>query len=97
MHIRQEILFQTWLAGKKVKVSNDVLIGWLIRENGHCCWKCKGEEWCGHPMPLILFYKDGKASNKIYENLDLICPNCLMLHKFWKGAREADGACLESK
>jgi hypothetical protein len=42
----------------------------------HRCEKCKLTEWLGLPIPLELNHKDGNRHNHLWDNLEMVCPNC---------------------
>lgn len=60
--------------GKKVSVGT--LRKYLYKTRPIQCELCKGTEWFGRPMPLVMDHIDGNPSNDILDNLRLICPNC---------------------
>jgi hypothetical protein len=49
---------------------------YLFRTRPHECEICKGTEWHGRPMPLVMDHMDGNPTNDHPTNLRLICPNC---------------------
>ena len=42
----------------------------------HKCYRCKGAEWRGGPIPIELNHKDGNHLNNELANLEILCPNC---------------------
>jgi hypothetical protein len=60
----------------KEKTSVDSLRRYLRETRDGECEICKGREWFGHPMPLVMDHINGDPSDDSPENLRLICPNC---------------------
>jgi len=49
----------------------------LLEENNNKCFRCGlGEEWNGSLLKLELHHKDGDRTNKVKENIEMLCPNC---------------------
>lgn len=50
----------------------------LIKEGlkEHKCERCLLKEWLGKPIPIELHHKDNDHWNNLYENLEILCPNC---------------------
>ena len=40
------------------------------------CEKCGLDSWLNNPIPLELHHKDGNHYNNVFENLQILCPNC---------------------
>ncbi len=55
---------------------NTVLRGFLIKERGYQCEKCKNAEWMGQPIPLNVHHHNGDASDNLPSNICLLCLNC---------------------
>ena len=49
---------------------------YLIKERGHRCEKCNGEEWLEKTIPIQLHHKNGKKKDCRRKNLELLCANC---------------------
>ena len=68
-----------WKDQTKLQVWKEVpeyIKEYLIAQRGHTCEVCSGTEWMGHPIPLLVNYRDGDSYNNKESNLELICPNC---------------------
>lgn len=64
--------------GKK-KVGGFHYIRLRLIEDGtkeHRCEVCGITEWNGKPTPLDLHHIDGNKYNNVFENIQIICPNC---------------------
>ena len=40
------------------------------------CEMCGNTTWLDNPIPLELHHKDGNSFNNVFDNLQLLCPNC---------------------
>lgn len=49
---------------------------YLIKTEGHKCWKCNNTEWNDLPITLEIEHVDGNSDNNDLENLSILCPNC---------------------
>ena len=77
---------EQYLAESKDIQSNKVRT--KILEEGlkpHKCEHCGLENWLGQPIPLELHHKDGNKDNNIFENYELLCPNCHALTDSYRG------------
>jgi hypothetical protein len=80
---------------------------WILEElRGKCCESCKEKKWLNEEIPLDIHHIDGDSDNNIFENLQLLCPNCHRLtdnhgsknkngksskRKLYRNKRYADG------
>jgi hypothetical protein len=58
---------------------------------GNTCSICKGTEWLGKPMPLILDHIDGNSDNWSVANMRMICGNCDMQLPTYKSRNMGNG------
>ena len=49
------------------------------------CECCGLTMWLDKPIPLQLHHKDGNHDNNLFENLELLCPNCHSLTDTFAG------------
>jgi 5-methylcytosine-specific restriction endonuclease McrA len=81
---------QAWSADQRLKdwskfKKMDWLKKHLIRERGHRCEKCLTEMWFDDMITLEVHHIDGDRTNNVYENLQLLCPNCHSYTDNWRG------------
>ena len=51
----------------------------------HQCESCGLTEWLGNPIPLEVHHKDGDRNNNVFENYELLCPNCHAFTDSYRG------------
>ena len=51
----------------------------------HKCESCEHTEWLGVPIPLELEHIDGNPTNHMWDNIELLCPNCHALTETYRG------------
>ena len=51
----------------------------------HQCESCKLTEWLGQSIPLEVHHKDGNRNNNVFENYELLCPNCHAFTDSYRG------------
>lgn len=49
------------------------------------CECCGLSDWFGSQIPLELHHKDGDKFNNLFENLQILCPNCHALTDNYRG------------
>ena len=64
---------------------------YLKEKRGNCCEICKGTEWNGQPMPLVLDHINGNPENHSLSNVRLVCGNCNMLLPTFAGGNKGKG------
>lgn len=64
---------------------------YLLERYGHCCDICKGTEWMGRMMPLVLDHVDGNYENWLIENCRMICANCDFQTPTFKNKNKGNG------
>jgi hypothetical protein len=66
---------------------------YLIELHGAQCQYCGWGKTNPHTntIPIELSHKDGDFTNNVFENLELICPNCHALTGSYKGANKKTG------
>jgi len=74
-----------------------VLKNTRLATEGNTCSICKGTEWQGKPMPLILDHIDGNSYSNSWENVRLVCGNCDMLLETHKGKNRGSGRAYRRK
>ncbi|MDO8641463.1 MAG: hypothetical protein Q7R33_07990 [Nitrosarchaeum sp.] len=83
----QVLSLDTILVENSTYTSTNRLRKRLIHENifeARCC-NCKLTEWMGRKIPLELEHKNGIKNDHRKENLELRCPNCHALTRFYRG------------
>lgn len=88
---------QNILSGKHPSYQSNKLRIRLLRENvkEHRCEKCLREEWNDVPIPLELNHIDGNRHNHLYENLEVLCPNCHAQTDTYRGKNVKRGLVAE--
>jgi len=72
---------QAWGKDKQKKdwsqyKNNSGLKKHLICNRGYACESCKNSLWQKQEIPLEVHHIDGDRVNNLYDNLQLLCPNC---------------------
>jgi hypothetical protein len=70
---------------------------WFRERAGHQCAICRGTEWAGQPIPLMLDHIDGNSGNWTVNNLRMICPNCDALLPTFKNRNKGKGRAVRRK
>lgn len=78
------------LGGTTWKVSRHVR-KYLLEKQNNGCSICKGTEWNGMAMPLILDHENGNAEDNSEANLRLVCGNCGMQLPTFTGRNKGKG------
>lgn len=62
----------------ELRISSHALKLKLIEEGlkAHRCEVCNRTHWNEKPIPIQLHHLDGNSTNNVFENLQIICPNC---------------------
>lgn len=65
----------------------------MISKYGEKCMLCDWAELNTNTnsIPIELHHIDGDSDNNKVNNLQLLCPNCHSLTKYWKGATKGNG------
>lgn len=58
---------------------------------GHTCKICKGSEWQGELIPLVLDHINGNSDDWLFTNLRLICCNCDAQTPTYKNKNRGNG------
>ena len=66
----------------------------LIKEDGHCCQKCRNSTWQDKPIPLEVEHKDGNNNNWERSNVWMLCPNCHALTDTYRGKNKNNGRII---
>lgn len=80
-----------WLAGENIKAERSTLRNYLAEQKGYCCSICTIVDWNGKPITLQVDHIDGDASNNIFTNLRLLCPNCHTQQDNWGAKNKGNG------
>lgn len=64
---------------------------YLIHLFGNVCTICKGTEWFGNPMPLVIDHINGNPNDNSLDNLRIICPNCDKYTPFFGSKNRGNG------
>jgi len=66
---------------------------YLLRKNNYKCSRCGWGEInpFTNTSTLEIDHKDGNAYNNRPENLEVLCPNCHSLSKYYRGANRGNG------
>lgn len=75
------------LQGKYPGYQSDKLRKRLLADGykEHKCESCEHTEWLGVPIPLELEHIDGNPTNHMWDNIELLCPNCHALTETYRG------------
>ena len=70
----EEIIFN----GKKTNTQSQNLLRELIKNHykEYKCERCGINSWNNKDITLQLHHRDGDRSNNMYNNLEILCPNC---------------------
>ncbi len=61
----------------------------LVKFRGHKCEDCDRVTWKNKDIPLEIHHIDGDRTNNVYENLQLLCPNCHAMTDNWRNRKTA--------
>lgn len=71
--------------------TNTTLRRYVIERDGCKCIECKGVEWNGKVIPLVLDHINGDPYNNLPINLRMLCPNCDAQTDTYKGKNIGNG------
>lgn len=86
---------RSWCKGEQLKDWQDytsigALKPHLITQRGHKCESCFLSLWLNKQIILEIHHIDGDRSNNLYDNLQLLCPNCHSMTDNWRGRKSKD-------